>query len=42
MNLWQDERFTDEDFYNSDHLNANGAKKFSSLLNEELKKKPES
>ena len=32
----QDSRFTDEDFFDSDHLNDQGAKKFSEILGKEL------
>lgn len=35
-NFLNDSRFTNDDFYNSDHLNARGAKKFSLLLNDTL------
>lgn len=31
-----DVRFNDSDFYDSEHLNANGAKKISSIINNEI------
>lgn len=34
INLFDDPRFSDEDFYNSDHLNTNGATKLTNILNE--------
>lgn len=33
----EDIRFSKEDFYNQDHLNKNGAAKFSAILNDRLK-----
>lgn len=33
-NFMEDGRFVKEDFFNCDHLNADGAKKFSALLND--------
>lgn len=33
LNLFEDPRFLDEDFYDSDHLNSKGAAKLSSILN---------
>ena len=37
-NFMQDKRFEDMDFFNFDHLNYNGAEKFSKILNEIIKK----
>lgn len=34
INLFQDSRFKDEDFLDSDHLNATGAKKLTLILND--------
>lgn len=34
INLFEDIRFDDEDYYNAHHLNVNGASKLSSILNE--------
>lgn len=34
INLFYNENFSDEDFYDPDHLNDRGAKKCSILLNE--------
>jgi len=36
FNYLQDKRFTDEDFFNCDHLNNNGAVKFSKIVNDEI------
>lgn len=36
LDYLKDERFTDDDFYDSDHLNDEGAKKFSTILKEDL------
>lgn len=33
----EDNQFLKEDFYNQDHLNKKGAKKFSVILNQKLK-----
>ena len=38
LNLFKDNRFIDEDFFDADHLNDNGAKKCSQILNEFLNK----
>jgi len=35
-NYLKDDRFVDSDFYNCDHLNYNGAKKFSKILDDEV------
>ena len=37
LNLFSDSRFTHEDFYDTDHLNANGATKCSRILDDYLK-----
>ena len=37
-NYLTDERFTDDDFYDGDHLSDIGAKKFTAILKEELSK----
>lgn len=34
LNMLQDERFTESDFFNADHLNRHGAEKLSKILNE--------
>ena len=39
FNYLRDDRFTDEDFIDSDHLNERGAKKLSHLLNEDVVKR---
>jgi hypothetical protein len=39
FNYLRDERFTTEDFINSDHLNSRGAEKFSRILNEDVVKR---
>lgn len=39
FNYMHDERFTDDDFINSDHLNERGARKFSQILNEDVVKR---
>jgi len=36
INYLRDDRFTTEDFVNSDHLNKRGAEKFSRILNEDV------
>ncbi len=36
LNLLRSEKFTNEDFYDADHLNEIGAKKLSLLLNDEI------
>jgi hypothetical protein len=36
FNYLRDERFTEKDFINSDHLNERGAEKFSRILNEDV------
>lgn len=33
-----DDRFTDKDFWDFDHLNSNGAEKFTRILNQDIKK----
>ena len=38
LNLFKDDRFIDEDFSDADHLNDNGAKKCSQILNKFLNK----
>ena len=38
LNLFKDNRFIDEDFFDADHLNDRGAKKCSQILNEFLNK----
>jgi hypothetical protein len=38
LNYESDARFTIKDFKNDDHLNSDGAKKFTSLINKEIKK----
>lgn len=38
INLLKDERFSDDDFYDADHLNEYGARKVSSILNDILKR----
>ena len=38
-NFTYDSRFTREDYYNSDHLNDEGASKFSLIINELIKEK---
>ena len=38
FNYLRDERFSREDFFNSDHLNSRGAEKFSRILNEDVVK----
>ena len=37
LNLFRDERFVDEDFYDADHLNSDGAVKCSKIVNDYLK-----
>lgn len=37
-NLFEDKRFTKQDFYDNDHLKNNGAKKLSTILNDTLTK----
>jgi hypothetical protein len=39
FNYLRDDRFTKEDFVNSDHLNKQGAEKFSRILNEDVVKR---
>ncbi|HEV7475486.1 MAG TPA: D-alanyl-lipoteichoic acid biosynthesis protein DltD [Pyrinomonadaceae bacterium] len=39
FNYLRDDRFTTEDFIDSDHLNKRGAEKFSRILNEDVVKK---
>jgi hypothetical protein len=39
FNYLRDERFTTDDFFNSDHLNRRGAEKFSRILNADVVKK---
>ena len=39
FNYLRDDRFTEEDFVNSDHLNERGAEKFSHILNEDVVKR---
>jgi hypothetical protein len=39
FNYLRDDRFTEEDFVNSDHLNNKGAEKFSYILNEDVVKR---
>ena len=39
LNYLRDDRFMDEDFINSDHLNERGAEKLSRILNEEVVKR---
>lgn len=39
FNYLRDDRFTQEDFFNSDHLNKQGAEKFSHILNEDVVKR---
>lgn len=36
LNLFQDKRFDNRDFYDTDHLNEDGAKKCSKILNEAI------
>jgi len=36
LNYYSDSRFGDEDFYDCDHLNYDGAKKFSKILNDTI------
>ena len=36
-----DTEFSDIDFYDADHLNSNGAKKFTIKLDDEIKKIPQ-
>jgi hypothetical protein len=38
FNYMRDDRFTDEDFVNSDHLNERGAETFTRILNEDIVK----
>lgn len=38
LNLFKDSRFTNNDFYDSDHLNDKGAKKCTAIVNAELTK----
>ncbi len=38
LNFFTDANFADEDFFDSDHLNASGARKFSRLLDAEITK----
>ena len=39
FNYLRDDRFTKEDFVNSDHLNKQGAEKFSQILNQDVVKR---
>lgn len=38
INLFQDSHFSNKDFYDADHLNSNGAKKCSLIVNEAINK----
>lgn len=39
FNYLRDERFTTQDFVDSDHLNKRGAEKFTRILNEDVVKR---
>jgi hypothetical protein len=36
FNYFRDDRFTEKDFYDNDHLNFIGAEKFSGIINDEI------
>lgn len=38
LNHMNDKRFSDSDFSDTDHLNPQGARKLTEILNEELRK----
>jgi hypothetical protein len=42
LNYGSDKRFSDDDFYDGDHLNVKGAQKFSDLLHGDLAVSPNS